>query len=77
MSIGETYKLPDSCRNQDRSGVMVMTLATHPIHTKIGHVKVGFGGGPGLLQGMGVLRWQPEVAWDDVCVYLRNVYASG
>ena len=36
MSIGETYKLPDSWRNQDKNGVMLTTLAAQLIYTKIG-----------------------------------------
>ena len=50
MSIEDMYKLAESWRNQDRSGVMLTTLAAQPIYTKIGRVKVGSGGGSGLLQ---------------------------
>ena len=48
---------------------MLTTLAAQPIYTKIGHVRVGPGGGSGLLQGVGVLGRQCEVVWeDDVCL---------
>ena len=69
MSIEAMQKLPDSWRNQDRSGVMVMTLAAEPIYTKIGRVRAGPGGGIGLLQYVGVLGRQCEVVWGgDVCL---------
>ena len=61
--------LPDSGRIQDRSGVMLTTLVAMPIYTKIGHTRAGPGGGLGLLQCVGVLGRQCEVAWeDDVCL---------
>ena len=48
---------------------MLTTLAAQPIYTKIGRVRVGPGGGARLLQWMGVLGRQCEVAWeDDVCL---------
>ena len=72
MSIGAMYKLPDSCRNKDRSGVMVTTLAAQPICAKIGRVRAVPGGGLGLLQYVGVLGRQCEVVWEeDVCVSER------
>ena len=69
VSIGETYKLPDSWRYQDRSGVMLTTLATQPIRAKIGYTRARSGGGSGLLQYVGVLGRQCEAVWeDDVCL---------
>ena len=68
MSIGAMYKLADSWLNQARSGVMLTTLAAQPICAKIGHEHMP-GGGPGLLQSVGVLGRQCEVVWgDDVCL---------
>ena len=57
MSIGAIYKLADSWPNQARSGVMLTTLAAQPICAKIGHEHMP-GGGPGLLQSVGVLGRQ-------------------
>ena len=69
MSIGAMQKLPDSWRNQDISGVMLMTLPAQPIYTKIGRVRYGPGSGSGLLQYVGVLGRQCELVWkDDVCL---------
>ena len=44
---------------------MLTTLAAQPIYTKIGRVKVGPGGGSGLLQWVGVLRRQCKFTWRD------------
>ena len=72
VSIGETYKLADSWRYQDRSGVMLTTLATQPIRAKIGYTRAGPGGGSGLLQYVGMLRRQSAVVWkDDACLSER------
>ena len=47
---------------------MLTTLVAQPIYTKIGLVKVGSGGGSGLLQYVGMLRRQSAVVWkDDAC----------
>ena len=48
---------------------MLTTLVAQPIYTKIGRVRVGPGGGSGLLQYVGVLGRLYEVVWeDDVCL---------
>ena len=69
MSIGAMYKLADSWPNQARSGVMLTTLAAQPICAKIDRVRVGPGGGSGLLQGVGALGRPCDVVWeDDACL---------
>ena len=51
---------------------MLTTLVAQPIYTKIGRVRVGPGGGSGLLQWVGVLGRQCEAVWeDDVCLSER------
>ena len=50
MSIEDMYKLAESWRNQDTSGVMLTTLAALPIYTKIGRTRVGPGSGSVLFQ---------------------------
>ena len=61
-----------SWRNQDMSGVMLTTLVAQLIYTKIGRVRAGPGSGSGLLQYVGVLGRQCEVAWEDhVCLSER------
>ena len=69
MSIGVSSKPPDSGRNHDGSDVMLATLAEQPIYTKIGRVKIGPGGGAGVLQLVDLLGRRCEVVWeDDMCV---------
>ena len=72
MSIEDMYKLAESWRNQDTSGVMLTTLAAQPIYTKIGRVRGGPGSGSGLLQYVCVLGRQCEVVCEDhVCLSER------
>ena len=72
MYVGAMYELADSWRNQNKSGVRLMTWLTQPICTKIGRIRARAADGLWLLQRVGVFGQKCEVVSEgDMCLSLK------